>query len=117
LQIFLFFYGDCIRPDKYVLIWSVLKYLYYEKCSCDLCTGYPDHWLNDKLVVDYHLWDAEWDSLRMNSKWKEAPHYGKFRKGHIRLQDHGNPATRQPVNPATRQPVNLAGNLVTLPPQ
>lgn len=52
--------------------------------------GQVQHWLNDIMVLEYQLWDAEWDSLRIHGKWQDFPHYGSVRKGHIGLQDHGN---------------------------
>lgn len=48
-----------------------------------------EHWLNGKKVVEYELWSNEWQELKANSKWADAPHYGEARSGHIGLQDHG----------------------------
>jgi hypothetical protein len=48
-----------------------------------------EHWLNGIKVVEYELWSDEWKKLKANSKWKEMPHYGMAKKGHIGLQDHG----------------------------
>jgi hypothetical protein len=48
-----------------------------------------EHWLNGKKVVEYELWNDDWYRLKNNSKWKNMPHYGAAKKGHIGLQDHG----------------------------
>lgn len=48
-----------------------------------------EHWLNQEKVVEYQLWSQEWINLKNNSKWKDMPHYGTAKKGHIGLQDHG----------------------------
>lgn len=52
--------------------------------------GHVQHWLNDRLVVNYNLWTPEWDALKAQGKWKDFPSYGKYKSGHIALQDHGN---------------------------
>jgi hypothetical protein len=40
-------------------------------------------------VVEYTLWNNEWEQHKKESKWKDAPGYGLSKKGHICLQDHG----------------------------
>ena len=50
---------------------------------------HAEHWLNGKKVVEYELWSDEWYELKATSKWKDMPHYGAAKKGHIGLQDHG----------------------------
>jgi hypothetical protein len=47
------------------------------------------HYLNGDLVVEYDLWDDEWKKLKSEGKWKDFPHYGMSKTGHIGLQDHG----------------------------
>lgn len=47
-------------------------------------------WLNGTKVVETTLWDDVWKRLVAGSKFKEMPDFGKFTKGHIALQDHGN---------------------------
>jgi hypothetical protein len=51
--------------------------------------GKVEHWLNGKKVIEYYLWTDEWNTLVASSKWNEYPGYGRARKGHIGLQDHG----------------------------
>jgi hypothetical protein len=51
--------------------------------------GNVEFWLNGENVVKFTLGTPEWDSLVANSKFKEWSAFGKARKGHIVLQDHG----------------------------
>lgn len=51
--------------------------------------AHVEHWLNGVKVVEYELWSDEWKQNISNSKWKDHPKYGIFKKGHIGLQDHG----------------------------
>jgi len=48
-----------------------------------------EHWLNGVKVVEYTLWNDEWNKRVAEGKWKDYPDYGRARKGHIGLQDHG----------------------------
>jgi hypothetical protein len=52
--------------------------------------GHVQHWLNGKKQQDYQLESGEWQKLVAKSKFGVMPQYGKFRSGHISLQDHGN---------------------------
>jgi len=47
------------------------------------------HFLNGNKVVDYTLWDADWEQRVRDGKWSEYPMYGRAKSGHIGLQDHG----------------------------
>jgi hypothetical protein len=47
------------------------------------------HWLNGKKVVEYQLWTEDWEAKVSDGKWSTFPSYGRFKKGHISLQDHG----------------------------
>ncbi|MBC7920543.1 MAG: DUF1080 domain-containing protein [Ferruginibacter sp.] len=51
--------------------------------------GHVEHWLNGAKVVDYQLWSPEWEAMVKGSKFASMPDYGKAKKGHIALQDHG----------------------------
>jgi hypothetical protein len=51
--------------------------------------AHVEHWLNGVKVVDYELWTPQWDSLVAASKFVQWPGYGRSRRGHIVLQDHG----------------------------
>jgi hypothetical protein len=48
-----------------------------------------EHWLNGEKVVEYELWSDDWKALVAKSKFNEMPAYGKAKKGHLALQDHG----------------------------
>jgi len=51
--------------------------------------GKLDIFLNDVLVIHTVLWDDHWRSLIAQSKFKDMPGFGTFKKGRIALQDHG----------------------------
>lgn len=53
--------------------------------------GKLEHWLNNKKVIATTLWTDEWNQLLANSKWKTMKDFGKFGRGRIALQDHGDP--------------------------
>ena len=53
--------------------------------------GHVEHWLNGAKVVDYQLWSPEWEKMVADSKFVNMADYGKAKKGHIALQDHGDP--------------------------
>lgn len=50
-----------------------------------------EHWLNGAEVVAYELHSDEWKALVANSKFAAWPAYGMADRGHIGLQDHGDP--------------------------
>ena len=55
-----------------------------------VCKGdQVEHWLNNKKVVSVTMGSPEWKQMLPNSKWKDHPKFGTFRKGNIGLQDHG----------------------------
>lgn len=45
--------------------------------------------LNGVMVVSTTMWTPEWDEMVANSKFKDMPGFGKYKKGKIALQDHG----------------------------
>lgn len=53
--------------------------------------GKLDFYLNDTHTVSTILWTNEWNQLVANGKFKSMPAFGSFKKGHIALQDHGDP--------------------------
>jgi hypothetical protein len=50
-----------------------------------------EHWLNGVRVVEYELGGEEWRQRVAASKFAAWPAYGRARRGHIGLQDHGDP--------------------------
>ena len=46
-------------------------------------------YLNGQNVVNTTLWDDNWKQMVAGSKFKNMPDFGKFKKGRIGLQDHG----------------------------
>jgi hypothetical protein len=48
-----------------------------------------EHWLNGVKVVEYELGSADWEARVRASKFAQMPRYGRARRGHIALQDHG----------------------------
>lgn len=47
------------------------------------------HYLNGNKVVEYTLWNEDWENKVETGKWSEYPMYGRAVSGHIGLQDHG----------------------------
>jgi len=50
-----------------------------------------EHWLNGVKIVEYELWGPDWQARVKASKFDKIPLYGKAKRGHIALQDHGDP--------------------------
>jgi len=46
--------------------------------------------LNGTAVVQTTMWDQKWKEMIANSKFKQWPGFGTFKKGKICIQDHGN---------------------------
>jgi hypothetical protein len=45
--------------------------------------------LNGVDIVKTTMWTPEWEALIADSKFKDMPGFGKYKKGRIALQDHG----------------------------
>ena len=52
--------------------------------------GKLDFWLNGENIVSTTLWDDNWKQMVANSKFKQWPDFGTYKKGRIALQDHDN---------------------------
>lgn len=52
--------------------------------------GHLELWLNGVKQVETTMFTPEWEAMIRGSKFKDMPDFGKSRKGHIALQDHGN---------------------------
>ena len=50
--------------------------------------GHATVQLNGTQVLEYSMFDQTWGNMIAESKFKDMPGFGKFKKGHIALQDH-----------------------------
>ena len=48
-------------------------------------------WLNGEQTAGYELWSDDWERRVAASKFASMPRYGRNRRGHVALQDHGDP--------------------------
>ncbi len=78
---------DMIAPSKLV----VKPAGEWNKMRLKIKNGKVTEWLNGKKIVEYEMFTPKWEEMIANSKFKDMPNFGKARKGHIALQDHGNP--------------------------
>jgi len=53
--------------------------------------GHIEHWMNGMYLLSYQIGDTEWQRRVTDSKFSELPLYGQSRRGHIAIQDHGDP--------------------------
>lgn len=51
--------------------------------------SHVEHWLNGTKLLEYEIESPEWEQLVANSKFSEYSNYGRIKRGHIVLQDHG----------------------------
>lgn len=56
-----------------------------------------EHWVNGKKVVDIEVQGDKWNELVKNSKFNKWTQFGKAQKGHICLQDHGDPVSYRKI--------------------
>lgn len=45
--------------------------------------------MNGTQVVETQMFNEQWEEMLANSKFKQWPGFGTYKKGHIGLQDHG----------------------------
>lgn len=50
--------------------------------------GVVEHWLNGIRIVEYDMNSQDWADRVAASKFADWEHFGRYRKGHIALQDH-----------------------------
>jgi hypothetical protein len=51
--------------------------------------GHLEFWLNGNKQVETEMFTPAWEAMIKTSKFKDMPDFGKFHKGRISLQDHG----------------------------
>ena len=49
-----------------------------------------EHWMNGTRLLEYELWSEDWEARVKASKFGKMPGYGRAKRGHLVLQDHGN---------------------------
>jgi hypothetical protein len=51
--------------------------------------AHVEQWLNGVRTAEYELWSPEWETRVKQSKFAAWPAFGRAKRGHIALQDHG----------------------------
>ena len=51
--------------------------------------AHVEHWMNGVKLLEYELWSEDWDKRLKASKFAKMPGYGRAKRGHLVLQDHG----------------------------
>ena len=54
--------------------------------------------MNEKTTISFPLHGVEWDKMVDNSKFKDWEGFGKYRTGHIGLQDHSDQVSYKNIN-------------------
>jgi hypothetical protein len=52
--------------------------------------AHVEHWMNGTKLLEYELWSDDWEKRVKASKFGKMPGYGRAKRGHLVLQDHGN---------------------------
>jgi len=51
--------------------------------------AHVEHWLNGVKLLEYELWNPDWDKKVKESKFKDWPNFGRASRGHVAIQgDH-----------------------------
>ena len=53
--------------------------------------AHVEYWMNGVQQCSYELWSEDWNARVAASKFSKWPGFGMNKRGHIALQDHGNP--------------------------
>jgi hypothetical protein len=53
--------------------------------------SHVEHWMNGVELLEYEIGSADWERRVKASKFSSLPRYGREPRGHIALQDHGDP--------------------------
>ena len=51
--------------------------------------AHVEHWMNGVKLLEYQLWSEDWNKRVKASKFAKMPGYGRAKRGHLVLQDHG----------------------------
>jgi hypothetical protein len=51
--------------------------------------AHVEHWMNGVKLLEYELWSPDWETRVKASKFGSMPGYGRAKRGHLVLQDHG----------------------------
>jgi hypothetical protein len=51
--------------------------------------AHVEHWMNEVKLLEYELWSPDWEARVKASKFSAWSAYGRAKRGHIVLQDHG----------------------------
>lgn len=51
--------------------------------------AHVEHWLNGVKLLEYELWSPDWEARVKASKFGVMAGYGRSKRGHLVLQDHG----------------------------
>ena len=52
-----------------------------------------EHWMNGEKLLEYEQFSPDWYARLKASKFATMPPYGRYKRGHLVLQDHGNLVT------------------------
>lgn len=50
-----------------------------------------EHWMNGEKLLQYELGSPDWERRKLAGKFADIPRYGREPRGHIAVQDHGDP--------------------------
>ena len=53
--------------------------------------AHVEHWMNGEKLLEYELGSPDWERRMLASKFGAIPRYGRETRGHIAIQDHGDP--------------------------
>ncbi len=60
----------------------------YNQARLVVNAGKVEHWLNGQQVAAYDMNSDDWAARVAASKFADWPHFAKYRRGHVGLQDH-----------------------------
>jgi hypothetical protein len=74
----------------------------WNKVKIVLDKNHVEHWLNDRLVVNYYRNSDCFKELVSMSKYNKLKNFGEQKQGHILLQGHGNEVSFRNIKITTR---------------